>query len=76
MIMLAAFFISFAQKTKTKETEIIFGEYGEVTIKDLFQKRNMTSYEQGGNYDCREYVLKGKRGECDEKKFREFIWKN
>ncbi len=76
MIMFAAFSISFAQKTKTKEAEIIFGEYGEVTVKDLFQKRDMTSYEQGGNYDCREYVFKGKRGECDKQKFREFIWKN
>ena len=82
-ILFTSCFSTFAQNRQTKndslkikKVEIIFGENGEATIKDITQKRNMTQYEQGGNFDCRTYIFNGKRGECDKNKFRDFIWQN
>ena len=73
---------TFAQKmpsdineTKSTKAEVIYLEKGELTAKDITQNRDLTKYEQGGYFDCRGWTAKNDdRGECNEKKIRDFIW--
>ena len=76
LLLLAVCSSTSAQNRKFRRSEIILGEYGEVTTEKITQNRDMKLYERGGNFDCRTYALSEERGQCDEIKFAEFIWRN
>jgi len=62
-------------KTKSTKAEVIGLEKSELTTKDITQNRDLTKYEQGGYFDCRSWAPEeDDRGECNEKKIRDFIW--
>ena len=62
------------ETTQTK-TNIIYLEKGEMTAENIAQGRDIENYEDGGYFDCRGWILENeKRGECDEKEIRDFIW--
>lgn len=65
------------KETKNTRAEIIWKDNGELSIKDVTQKRDMTQYADGGYFDCRGWVSKDAfRGICDEKKIRDFLWQH
>jgi hypothetical protein len=63
------------EETKNTKAEVIWKDKGELTTKDITQKRDSTQYDDGGYFDCRGWIAKNEaRGVCDEKKIRDFIW--
>ncbi len=63
------------EETKNAKAEVVWKDKGELTTKDITQKRNMTQYEDAGYFDCRNWIVKNEsRGICDEKKIRDFLW--
>lgn len=65
------------EETRNTKAEVIWKDKGELTVEDVAQKRDMTLYNNGGYFDCRDWVSKDEpRGVCDEKKVRDFIWQH
>lgn len=84
LILIVSISFAFGQKkpaeteeTKDTKAEVIWKDKGELTTKDITQKRDMPQYSDGGYFDCRGWVSKNEfRGNCDEKKVRDFIWQH
>ncbi len=65
------------KETKNTQSKVIYLEKGEMTAKDITQSRDISKYNDGGYFDCRGWIAKDEtRGECDEKKIRDFIWEH
>jgi hypothetical protein len=63
------------EETINTKAKVIGKDKGELTTKDITQKRVMAQYDDGGYFDCRDWIAKDEsRGVCDEKKLRDFIW--
>jgi len=66
-----------SDETRNTKAQIELKDKGELTAKDIAQKRTMASYADGGYFDCRGWVPKDEpRGTCDQKKIRDFIWRH
>jgi hypothetical protein len=64
-------------ETKNTKAEVIWKDNGELTTKDIKQRRDLTQYDEGGYFDCRHWIAEDEpRGICDEKKIRDFIWQH
>jgi hypothetical protein len=61
--------------TVTHVKKSFFREHGELSFDGISQRRDMSLYDEGGHYDCREWIVTGK-GVCDEIKIRDFIWEH
>ncbi len=62
--------------TETK-VDVIEKDTGELTTKDIAQRRDLTAYDEGGHLDCGNWGAKNKSKDiCDEKKLRDFIWRH
>jgi hypothetical protein len=48
---------------------------GELTAVGITENRDMTKYEDGGFFDCRDWTRAQGSQPCDEHKLRDFIWK-
>jgi hypothetical protein len=63
------------EETKNTKAEVVWKDKGELSTKDITQRRDMTQYDDGGYFDCRDWIAKdASRGVCDEKKIRDYIW--
>lgn len=48
-----------------------------LTVKNLTESRNLSEYEDGGNFDCRDFGDIDKLSiPCDSEKLKEFIWQH
>lgn len=64
-----------AQEIRTTKTEVTATETGELTSRDILQKRDISRYDQGGHFDCHGWT-KEPKDVCDEKRVRDFIWQH
>ena len=62
--------------SREKAAQIKFGDLGEVFIAKLAGRRDLSRYQQGGNYDFRTYVSGDKRGKNNKSELIDFILKN
>lgn len=64
-------------KRKEFKSEYFWEDGIGLTTKNISQGRNLKQYEQGGNFDCREWSSRDKLSfECNLNRVRDFIWQN
>jgi hypothetical protein len=56
--------------------EIIRGKDGELTIKGIIQRQDMSEYDQGGHFFCCRRVEDTRNIRSEEKNVRDFIWQH